>query len=368
MSGGFEGSGGRTGHRLAAAAAGVGLAVAVRSLLPAGTPRIRPRPGAQPIARLETVRIGESDQWILVRSEDVGSPLVLFLHGGPGTSQLTWNRRNTRRLERYFTVVNWDQRGAGKSFAAIRDIDRMNIEQFVEDTRELTSRLLERFDKQRLVLVGHSWGSAVGALTVSRYPELYSAYVGIGQVVNIVDGERASYLWTLDQARRRGDRRAVAALEAMGLPPYEGDWQKKTVSQRRYLARYGGELYGSRNGAMGLVVGGLLLSREYTLVDRVNYFRGILGSMRLLWPDLLEVDLLTSVLRLDVPVFLVEGRHDHEAPAELAERYFSVLEAPSKELVWFERSAHLPNVEERARFDRLMVEQVLPIAAAANDR
>jgi pimeloyl-ACP methyl ester carboxylesterase len=348
---------------VAAVAAGAGVLLAVRLAVPAGTPRIRPRGGTRSIAALERVRIGESDQWVLVRSEDVRSPVVLFLHGGPGTSQLTWNRRNTRRLEEHFTVVNWDQRGAGKSFAAIRDAERMNIDQFVEDTKELTSRLLERFDKQRLVLVGHSWGSVVGALTVSRYPELYSCYVGIGQTANMLDGERASYLWTLDQARRQGDRKAVAALEAMGPPPYAGDWRRKTVTQRRYLARYGGELHGSRNGAMGLVLGGLLCSREYTLLDRINYFRGILGSMRRLWPELLEVDLSASVPRLEVPVFLVEGRHDHEAPAEIAERYFSVLQAPSKELVWFERSAHLPNVEERARFDRLMVERVLPIAA-----
>src|SRR4029450_6124092 len=107
----------------------------------------RPRPQAPPaapklpdrrpgLATLERVRIGGCDQWILERSEDATNPGVLFLHGGPGTSQLASNRRNTRHLERYFTVVNWDQRGAGKSYRAIRDAGRMNIDQFVADTRE----------------------------------------------------------------------------------------------------------------------------------------------------------------------------------------------------------------------------------------
>jgi pimeloyl-ACP methyl ester carboxylesterase len=349
----------------AGVAAAAGAALAVRALIPAGTPRIRPARAAPatPIASLQKVRIGGADQWIVQRSEDIRNPLLLFLHGGPGTSQLTLNRRNTRSLERFFTVVNWDQRGAGKSYGAIRDVDRMNVDQFVEDTRELTSYLLRTFHQERLVLVGHSWGTVVGVLTVDRYPELFSCYVGIGQVARPRDGESLSYRWTLDQARRHGDRRAVAVLVGMGPPPYAGDWRRKTVTQRRYLARYGGEVHGSRNGAMGLVLGSLLRSREYTLVDRVNYFRGILGSMRLLWPQLLEIDLFERVPELGVPVFFMEGRYDQEAPAGIAEAYFDQLEAPSKELIWFEQSAHMPNSEERDRFNRIMVEKVLPLAA-----
>jgi pimeloyl-ACP methyl ester carboxylesterase len=150
------------------------------------------------MSTLEKVRVGGADQWILERSENIDNPIVLFLHGGPGTSQLTLNRRNTRDLERFFTVVNWDQRGAGKSYPAIRNVQRMTIDQFVEDTRELTLYLLRTFDKARLVLVGHSWGTVVGALAVARYPELYSCYVGVGQTANMTDGERASYRWTLE--------------------------------------------------------------------------------------------------------------------------------------------------------------------------
>jgi len=360
-----------TARAAAAAVAGLGGLIAVRAALPAGTPRIRlngKADSARAIAVLEKVRIGGSDQWILERSEDVDNPVVLYLHGGPGTSQLTSNRRNTRHLEKFFTVVNWDQRGAGKSYRAISDAGRMNIGQFVQDTRELTLYLLGKFGKERLVLAGHSWGSVIGALTVSAYPELYSCYVGIGQVANMAEGEAASYQWTLGQARERGNRRAIAALVKMGPPPYEGDWQKKTVAQRRYLGRFGGEVHASRNGAFGLVIGGLLFSREYTLADRFNFLRGISGSMRFLWPQLLEADLLTSAPEIDVPVFFMEGRNDWEAPYEIAERYFDSLRAPSKELVWFDRSAHLPNSEERDLFNTVMVEKVLPIATDRGTR
>ena len=359
-------NGAKTAVRAAAAvAAGLGGLAAVRFVLPASTPRIRAGGSTGPgsVAALEKVRIGGNDQWVLERSADTCNPVVLFLHGGPGTSQLTSNRRDTRALEKHFTVVNWDQRGAGKSYGAIADPDKMNIAQFVADTRELTSYLLKKFHQDRLVLVGHSWGSVIGALAVSRYPELYSCYVGIGQVGTMAAGEAASYRWTLDQARQRGNRRAVDALVAMGPPPYDGDWRKKTITQRGYLARFGGEVHRSRFGASGRVVNGLLFSREYNLTDRVNVVRGILGSMRLLWPELLQVDLFESAPEIKVPVFLIEGRHDHECPSEIAERYFNALRAPTKELIWFDRSAHLPNAEEPDLFNKIMVAKVLPIAA-----
>ena len=345
--------------RAFAVAAGLGGLVAIRSVLPAGTPRVRGRTG---LATLERVRIGDCDQWILARSQDVTNPVVLFLHGGPGTSQLTSNRRNTRHLEKYFTVVNWDQRGAGKSYRAIGDAGRMNIDQFVADTRELTLYLLAKFGQERLILAGHSWGSVIAALTVARYPELYHCYVGIGQVACMAEGEAASYRWTLEQARKHRDGRAIRALEHIGPPPYQGDWQRKTVTERRYVARFGGEVHASRNGASGLVLRGLLWSREYTMADRVNYFRGILGSMRLLWPELLQVDLFQTVPEIKVPVFFAEGRYDRECPCEIAERYFESVTAPAKELIWFDRSAHLPNSEERDQFDHLMVTRVRPLA------
>ncbi len=135
-----------------------------------------------------------------------------------------------------------------------------------------------------------------------------------------------------------------------------------TIAQRAYLARFGGEMHGSRIGAAGLVLGGLLWSREYTLADRINVLRGIRGSMRLLWPRLFATDLFTSVPELAVPVFFLEGRYDEEAPAAIAERYFAALRAPAKELIWFGESAHLPNSEQRDLFTRIMIEKVRPLA------
>lgn len=335
----------------------------LRFALPAGTPRIRMRGRGDPakaIAVLEKLRIGGSDQWILERSENTDNPVILFLHGGPGTSQLTLNRRNTKDLEKSFIVVNWDQRGAGKSYGAIHDSSRMNIDQFVEDTKELTLYLLKKFGKERIVLAGHSWGSVIGVMAASKYPELYHGYIGYGQVANMAEGESASYRWTLKQAVEKNNKRAIAKLERMGPPPYQGDWQAKTVTERMYVGRFGGEVHGSRIGAFGLVVRNVVFSREYGFMDRINVFRGIFGSMKLLWPELLTVDLFKSVPEFKIPVRMMEGRFDHEVPSEIAERYFEAIRAPSKELIWFEKSAHMINSEETEEFNRILVDRIRP--------
>jgi pimeloyl-ACP methyl ester carboxylesterase len=337
--------------------------IILRFVLPAGTPRIRVSKGGDPakaIAVLEKIRIGGSDQWILERSENTDNPILLYLHGGPGTSQLTSNRRDTKDLEKSFIVVNWDQRGAGKSYDAIHDAGKMTIDQFVDDTKELTLYLLKKFGKDRIILAGHSWGSLIGAMTVSRYPNLFYCYIGIGQVARMEENECASYEWTLQQAILKKDTRAIAKLKRIGPPPYQGDWQRKTLTQRQLLARFGGEIYGSSLGAFGLVIGGLLFSREYTFIDRINFFKGIFGSMKLLWPQLMTVDLFKTVTEFAIPVYLMEGRHDKESPSEIAERYFQAICAPAKELIWFERSAHLPNSEEKDKFNRIMVERIRP--------
>jgi pimeloyl-ACP methyl ester carboxylesterase len=314
--------------------------------------------------RLRRVRIGDSDQWIHVRGQDARNPLVLFLHGGPGTSQLTSHSRNTRSLEDVFTLVDWDQRGASKSYAAGLQPGSMTIGRFVADTVELTQYLLERFNQQRLALVGHSWGSAIGTFAVAARPELFSCYVGIGQIANMAEGEALSYQWTLDQARTHVDQQALRALDRIGAPPYHGDLRRSTVTQRRYLARFGGEVHDSRNGAMGSVLRNLIVSREYTVRDRVNYFRGIFRSMDLLWPELLTVNLFEQASSLAVPVSFIEGRHDWEVPAVLSAQYFDALKAPAKRLVWFENSSHLPNSEERDLFNEYLRRDIRPLTLA----
>lgn len=315
------------------------------------------------LAVLEQVPVNGTPQCVMIRTEDVANPVVLFVHGGPGTSQLTLMKRNTRALERHFTVVNWDQRGAGKSFAAARDRSRMHMGQFVEDVIDLSASLAKRFGQEKILLVGHSWGSAIGMLAVSKRPELFSAYVGIGQVSRGQESELISYQWTLEQARQAGDASSVRKLTRIGPPPYSGTgWRSRFLTQRQLLGEYGGEFHGSRTGAFGVVLKNLVFSREYSIIDRINFFRGIFLSLDLLMQEQFATDLFVQVAEVKIPVFFCLGRHDFEVPSVLSARYFDALTAPSKQLVWFENSAHLPNTEERDKFNEFMIQTVLPVA------
>ena len=340
------------------------LAVTIGWLRPGSTAPIvdargKPVPGS--IAVLEMVKLGGVAQSLLIRGQSAANPVLLFLHGGPGTSELGMLRvHNIPALEKHFTVVVWDQRGAGKSFAALEPAWGMNVEQFISDTRELSALLCRRFDQERIYLAGHSWGSALGALTVARHPELFRAFVGVGQMVNMQEGERISYQWALAQAEAARDSRSVAKLKEIGAPPYSGDLRSKVMSQRRILGKYGGEVHGNPRGGMFVLLGCLLKATEYSWPDRINVFRGIFASMRLLWPRILSIDLMEQAPELKVPVYFLEGRHDYEAPSALAERYCRALRAPRKTLVWFESSAHFVNTEEADAFNRFFVDRLLP--------
>jgi pimeloyl-ACP methyl ester carboxylesterase len=341
----------------------VAAAVIAIFVIPGGTPRIDARRYPNGLAVLEQVPVNETRQWVLIRSENIANPVVLFVHGGPGTSQLTLMRKNTRPLEEFFTVVNWDQRRAGKSFAAGRDDARMTMAQFVDDVIDLSSYLANRFHRP-IVLVGHSWGSAIGILAAARRPDLFSAYIGIGQTSRMVESELISYQWTLDRARGAGDQSSVNQLTAIGPPPYAGrDWRSKLLTERRILAKHGGEYYGSKNGALGVVLRNLVVSREYTMLDRFNFFRSIFQSLDALFPELSRLDLFVEVPEVGIPVYFCLGRHDYEVPSVLAAKYFEALSAPTKQLVWFERSAHMPNIEEKDKFTEFMIHTVRPAVA-----
>ena len=174
------------------------------------------------VARMEYVELGGSRQWICVRGESVDKPLLLILHGGPGTPEVLPFRRYDAGLEKDFIVVNWDQRGSGKSYSPSMTADSMTIEQILSDAHELVGYLKESFGKEKIYLLGHSWGTILGALLASRYPEDFHAYIGMGQWVSMGDNERLCYEFTRSEAERRGDtegRRAARADRRAGERP-----------------------------------------------------------------------------------------------------------------------------------------------------
>lgn len=326
------------------------LAVAIIAIIPPGTPAIKGVPNS--IASLEKVNLGGIEQWILMRGHDANAPVILFLHGGPGNPQISVAPRLLAELEQHFVVVNWDQRGSGKSWSKDIDPSTMTVDQFVLDTLELTQWLKERFGQEKIYLVGHSWGSYIGALAAQQSPEYFHAYVGVGQMVSFVESEELSYQYTIEAARREDNDKAVAQLETIGRPPYDNGMEDIAV-QRKWLDHFGGlqrEVNMTQEWLKSIIT-----RREYTLFDAYRYMQGANFSGRHLFDCLTEVDLFHEVPELKIPVYLVSGKYDYITVSSLTERYYQRLEAPAKEYVLFEKSAHLPLFEERELFTQLMV-------------
>ena len=296
------------------------------------------------IASLEKVRLGGVEQWILIRGRDRTKPVLLFLHGGPGMPAMYLAHAFQRALERDFVVVQWDRRGAGKSFAARSPSSGLTVSQTLEDTYELTRDLRARFAQQRIYLVGHSWGSYLGLLAVHGHPEFYRAFVGTGQLA----GTREQ----VDTLQRAFVRRAAQASDDPEVRERVPD-SSAGVSEDD-LFRFGGELYQSTSFTPLLMTG--LMAPEYTLQDVLNVRKGADLVGREMKYDVVPRPLEGEIEDVDVPVFFFLGRHDFNTPSQLAAEYLQRLHAPLKGIVWFEHSAHFPFFEEPERFHAEMVD------------
>ncbi len=314
--------------------------------------RIEP-PGG--INALEKIRLGGIEQWIQIRGHDRAKPLLLFLHGGPGFPQMPFAHLNAE-LEKHFVVVHWDQRGAGKSYSSAIPDDAMKVEQFVADTRELTQLLLQRFGAQKCYLVAHSWGSLFGALTASKYPELFHAYVGIGQVAGLPETQQVRYQFAVDSAERENNQKALAELRKIGRPPHDFD-------QCKIMERWVGHYSAIEHTpvASSKFIRLAFSSPVYSWADLVRIPLGVKFSFARLWKEIFyETDLFREAPRIDVPVFFFEGRYDEVVTTEVAQRYFHALEAPrGKQIIWFENSGHWPHFEESQKYRDALINSVL---------
>ena len=293
----------------------------------------------------------------MLRGESIANPPLILLHGGPGMPESGLFRRFNAPLEKHFTLVYWDQRGAGKSFSRTIPRSSMTIEHFIADLDELVDYVRRRLGKERVVLYGHSWGSALGVLYASRFPEKVAVYVGSGQLGDSAAAESASYAFALAEAERRRDRTALRKLRAIGPPPYSA---RKVLTERMQLSR----LDRVEAATSAWTLWRALLGRpEFSILDLPNILRGFWFSLQAMWPETSRLNLQKLAPALQMPVFLLLGRKDHWVPPETSVAYFDALTAPLKKLVWFERAGHEVFVDEPDAFNTAMVQLVRPAVA-----
>jgi pimeloyl-ACP methyl ester carboxylesterase len=305
----------------------------------------RPLDGS--IAELASVELGGHDQALMIRGRSTESPVLLHLAGGPGGTDLGAMRADTG-LEDEFIVVTWEQRGAGKSYAALDPVDTLTLEQMVADTIELSEYLRERFDEERIYVHGNSWGSTLGILAVQRRPDLYHAYVGTGQMVSQRATDVMFYEDTLAWADATDRLDLAATLRENGPPPYAG------ILAYEPALSHESEWNAYPEYDTDLLLPATLFVPENTLVDRVNGLRAFLDTFSVLYPQLQDIDFRDDVSRLDVPVTIVTGAHEARGRAVLVDEWLASLDAPSIRTLVFEHSGHRPSFEEPAAFVRVM--------------
>ena len=300
------------------------------------------------IAKLTELELNGRKQWISIRGWDKNNPVLLFLAGGPGGTQMAAVRHELAELEKHFVVVTWDQPGSGKSYYAEKTAD-ITVDTYVQDGHALTEYLKEYFSQEKIYLVGESWGSALGIFLVDKYPQSYYALIGTGQMVDFAETERIDYETAMEIAESKGNNDIMEQLVKNGVPPYYGkDVTWRSAVYLNYLSAYMAANPEIHNPGYNTFrdIG----SSEYGLLDKINFFRGIINTFNHVYQQLYTTDIRIEYAKLECPVYFFLGRHDINAPTALVEEYERILDAPDKGIVWFEHSGHSPWINEKDRF------------------
>ena len=308
---------------------------------PTWTPRI---PGENSISWLGQTTINGTRHAIMIRGADANNPIIIFVHGGPGSSEIPYARKYQEELERHFTIVHYDQRGSGKSHHFVEDYSNLTTDLLVDDLLALTDYITEKLGQEKVLLIGHSFGTYIGMKAAAKSPDRFYAYIGIGQVADTVQSELDSLEYTIEQAIMAGNEKDVKQLELLRNAIEQGE----AYTPRNLVRKYGGAsrlMNDNRD-----YVFGFLFNPEYNGLDVIRYFRGISVSQDILLDEETKNSLPHIVKRLEIPAYFVMGKYDYMTSVKAAKDYFDTLEAPVKDFVIFEQSAHYPQFEEKEKF------------------
>jgi pimeloyl-ACP methyl ester carboxylesterase len=298
--------------------------------------------------------IGGIDQWIQIGDSAPDRPVLLYLHGGPGGTSVpaaaAW-----RPWEAHFTVVHWDQRGAGRTFRKNGEAGsgRLTIDRMVKDGIEVAEFLIARLRQPKILLLGHSWGSAHAVYMLKPRAELFSAFVGTGQLVNMRRNEEYNYRRQMQQAERLGNQEALRVLRAIGPPPYSEFSSLLTL--REWTDRL------TEGDGDPLQPRPTPIAPDFTADEVPSMLQGAEFSRKELLGELNEIDLPSLGLTFEMPIYFFEGTHDQQTPIELAEQYFAAISAPHKEFVRFEGCHHFVVMNRPDAFLQELLTRVRPL-------
>ncbi|HEY0115672.1 MAG TPA: alpha/beta hydrolase [Allosphingosinicella sp.] len=319
----------------------------------------------QPIRTQGFLPIGGIDQWVTIRGAACGNPVILFIHGGPGNPMSPYSETIFAEWEKDFTIVQWDQRGAGRTYGRNPGSSdtSLSLERMTADGIELATYLAANLGQRRLVLVGTSWGSVLGVHMARARPALFHAYVGVSQLVSYRDNQEASYRNLLARARAAGDAQTVASIEALGPPPWTNP--RNFGILRRAIRTY--ERRASDPAPQSWWVRSpLYATPAAAAADEAGEDYSYLQFVGLAGDGMLSrVDLPALGHGFEIPFYLVQGAEDLLTVPEVARRYFDAVSAPAKEYVLVGRAGHDPNLAMMSAVHDLLTKQAARWRGAA---
>lgn len=313
------------------------------------------------IAKITKKNIGGIKQSLIIRGENIENPVLLFLHGGPGTSEYSLFKYLNLNIEDIFTVCYWEQRGAGMSYSKDINKETMNLEQMISDTIAVTDYLRYKFNKKKIYIMGHSWGTFLGSYAVNRRPDLYHSYIGIGQVGDIAVSEEEITEFIMSTASKRNDLKAIKRMDFFLKNNVDlSQSLRYQITKSRYVTKYNGGLLYKSSSNMTIYIA-FLLCREYTIKDKINIIFGSKFSIENLFKYCFEKNLSETVTEQKIPIYIMNGVHDYQTTYNQAKVYFDNLIAPEKKFYTFENSAHSPLFEEQEKFKNILINDILKV-------
>lgn len=315
------------------------------------------------IAELTTVDVNGHDLTMLIRGHSTDNPVLLFLAGGPGGSEMGAMRRHLSGLEERFTVVTLDQRGTGHSYDQLDPADTLTLDSAVDDTIATTNYLRNRFGQDKIYLLGQSWGTTLGVLAVQAQPDLYTAFIGAGQMVSQLATDTIFYQDTLTWAQATGRTGLVADLLAIGPPPYDDMLNYETaLANEQDIYAYDHSPNSEGQGQMSEN----LFVEEYALINQVHVLGGFMDTFSVLYPQLQDIDFRKTATDFDIPMFFVQGAHEADGRANVFADWYPIIDAPIKDVVVLATSGHRPLFEQPDEFVEYMANTVLAQTAHAD--
>lgn len=334
------------------------LFTATIAFLTAGPSAVHGQP-AKPLSEERFVRLGDLDQWISIRGAHRTDPVLLVVHGGPGEAQ--WPAAAIyRHWEESFVVVQWDQRGAGHTYGRHGEqTPGVTLERIAKDGVELAAYLCRTLGRQKIIVLGHSWGTLVATRMVLERPGLFAAYVGTGQVVNWAAMVNTQFDLLLAKARKDQDVEAIRELEGIGRPDPSNADQFFSFSRRSrgIMPRSDQDWFAHLRSSSAEL-------KKSEPVEYRNLEAGMMFTGRRVLPDQLAVDLRRTGCGIRIPYFVIQGEDDIITPTAAAVDYFGCIESTNKQLILIPQAGHFAFLTAADAFLKALVTRVRPVVVA----